>query len=214
MQNLVLDDVLKEDAILKAMVTDLSGGLREIIFPISVLNELLETGIAYDGSSFQGINDINSSDSILRGDIETLLRVDPSIQDIDQTEYWIICDIFDTSGKPHPNCARSKLKSMQGDLAKAWEGGNLMMGSEPEAFFVSEKDKIGSAHGGNSNYFNPRDPKSFIISEIARVMSQMDFKIERAHAEVGDEQFEINWEFDRAERTADRIQFFKLIDLM
>ncbi len=211
MQNLVLEDVLREDAILKSMVTDLSGGLREIIFPISVLKELISTGIAYDGSSFQGINDISASDAILKGDVETLVRVDPSIQDIDKTEYWIMCDIYDVEGNPHPNCARSKLKKMQGDLAKMWEGGNLMMGSEPEAFFVENKENIGSANGGNSNYFNPKDPKSFLIAEIARVLTNMDFKIERAHAEVGDEQFEINWEFDRAERTADRIQLFKLI---
>ncbi len=206
-----IEDVAKQDAILKALVTDLSGGFREIIFPISTLLELCSTGVAYDGSSFIGINNINSSDSILKGDPRTLIKVDESITDLDKTEFWIICDIFDTKGKPHSNCARSQLQNLQKELARAWDGGQMMMGAEPEAFFVEKKEHLGTANGGNSNYFNPRDPKSFLIAEIARVIGNMGFEVERAHAEVGDEQFEINWRFDIAERTADRIQYFKLI---
>ena len=206
-----IEDIIKQDAIIKAMVTDLSGGLREIIFPASVLPELCSTGMAYDGSSFIGINDISSSDSILKGDLTTLVRVDESIADINIAEYWIICDIYNTDGQPHSNCARSTLKKLQSELSATWDGGQLMMGSEPEAFFIEKKEHVGTANGGNSNYFNPRDPKSFLIAEIAKVLSTMGFEIERAHAEVGDEQFEINWRFDTAERTADRIQFFKLV---
>jgi glutamine synthetase len=206
-----IEDAAKQDAILKALVTDLSGGLREIIFPVSILPELCSVGVAYDGSSFIGINDINSSDSILCGDPRTLVRVNDSIADIEKIEYWIICDIIDTEGNPHPNCARSQLQRLQNELAKTWEGGQLMVGAEPEAFFVEKKEKLGTVNGGNSNYFNPRDPKSFLIAEIANVLSTMGFEVERAHAEVGDEQFEINWRFDTAERTADRIQYYKLI---
>ncbi len=206
-----IEDAAQQDAILKALVTDLSGGLREIIFPITTLPELCSTGVAYDGSSFVGINDINSSDSILKGDARTLVKVDESVADIDKTEFWIICDIIDTDGNPHPNCARSQLQHLQKELGTVWNGGHLMMGAEPEAFFVEKKEHLGKANGGNSNYFNPRDPKSFLIAEIARVLGEMGFEVERAHAEVGDEQFEINWRFDLAERTADRIQYFKLI---
>lgn len=206
-----IEDVAKQDAVLKSLVTDLSGGLREIIFPISVLPELCSIGVAYDGSSFVGINDINSSDSVLKGDARTLVKVNESISDIEKPEFWIICNIIDTDGKSHPNCARSRLQALQEELASQWDGGNLMMGSEPEAFFVEKKENIGMANGGNSNYFNPRDPKSFLITEISNVLGTMGFEIERAHAEVGDEQFEINWKFDTAERTADRIQYYKLV---
>lgn len=206
-----LDDVAQSKGVLKALVTDLSGGLKEIIFPTSILPELCSTGVAYDGSSFQGINQINASDSILLGDPETLISVHESIADTEDPEFWIICSILNTDGKPHPNCARSKLLSLQKELASAWDGGAMMMGAEPEAFFVAKKEEVGFANGGNTNYFNPKDPKSFLIAEIARVLGAMEFEIERAHAEVGDEQFEINWRFDRAERTADRIQMYKLI---
>ncbi len=158
-QKLSVSAVSKEDAILKTLVTDLSGGLREIIFPISYLPEVISTGIAYDGSSFEGVNDINSSDSIIKGVEETLVKVDPIIADTEKNEYWIICEILDTEGKPHPNCSRSKLVELQKKLSKEWKGGNMFVGAEPEAFFVEKKEDIGLDIGGNANYFNPKDVK-------------------------------------------------------
>lgn len=212
-QNLSVSKVSKEDAILKTLVTDLSGGLREIIFPISYLPEVIEHGIAYDGSSFKGINNINASDAIIKGVAETLVKVDPSIADTEKPEYWIICNILTVDGEPHTNCSRSKLVELQEKLAKTWKGGNMFVGAEPEAFFVDaeKKSEVGKDVGGNANYFNPKDPKKFIISEMMNVLENMDFQIERAHSEVGDEQFEINWRFDKAERTGDKIQIFKQV---
>jgi len=203
----------KQNTILKALVSDLRGGLKEIIFPFSVLKELTEKGLAYDGSSFQGINDINSSDSILWGDPETLVQVPASIAETENDEYWIMCDILGTDGKPHPNCARGRLKELQKDLAKNWNGGELLIGAEPEAFFVEKPEMLGKAetNGTNTNYFNPKDPKSFLIAEIISALQHMGFEIERGHAEVGHEQFEINWKYDTAHRTADRIQIYKLV---
>lgn len=208
-----VDVIAKEDAIVKTMVTDLAGRFKEIIFPARTLPEIIKNGVAYDGSSFQGINNINASDSILKGNPETLIKIPDSIADTNKTEYWIVCDILGTNGEPHPNCARGRLKSLQGDLSAAWDGGNLFMGSEPEAFFIDleKKESLGDAGGGNGNYFNPKDQKSIIITEIAETLEEMGFELERAHTEVGEDQFEINWKYDRAERTADKIQIYKLV---
>lgn len=212
MSKLSIEAIMKEDAIIKAMVTDLAGGFKEIIFPSKVLKELIEVGIAYDGSSFQGINVINSSDAILQGVEETLVQCSDEIADTEKTEYWIICNILNARTRaPHANCARSKLVELQSSLSKVWDGGKLFMGSEPEAFFVEKKEGLGSSDGGNSNYFNPKDPKAFIITKFVNVLSEMGYDIERAHTEVGEDQFETNWRFDKAERTADRIQMYKLI---
>ena len=205
--------IAKQDAIVKALVTDLAGGFKEIIFPSRQLPELISSGIAYDGSSFQGINLINASDAILQGCQETLVQVPASVAATEKPEYWIICNILSTDGKPHPHCARSALLRLQGQLAKAWDGGHLYMGSEPEAYFVhpDNKHNIGENEGGNSNYFNPKDEKSVIIAEISNAMDEMGYDIERAHTEVGDDQFEINWKYDTAQGTADKIQIFKLL---
>ncbi len=202
---------LPEGSIVKTLVTDLAGGLKEIIFPGSALNAITGRGMAYDGSSFSGINNINSSDAILWGDIETLVEVPECISDTEAPEFWIMCNILTPDGEPHPNCARTHLIERQKELGKLWKGGEMCVGAEPEAFFVSERNSIGREGGGNANYFNPKDPKSFIIAEIMQILPKMGYTIERGHPEVGDEQFEINWEYDTAHRTADRIQMYKLI---
>jgi len=213
MKNFNISAIEKVDGIVKALVTDLAGGFKEIIFPTKYLSKIISPGVAYDGSSFQGINEINSSDAILVGDPETIVQIPENLTDTEKPEFWIICDIFATDGTPHKNCARSKLKNLQKKLEKIWDGGNLMMGAEPEAYFVSpeKKEDLGMTRGGNSNYFNPKDPKTPIVAEIQAALDKMNFKIERAHTEVGEDQFEVNWEFDRAERTADKIQIYKLI---
>lgn len=211
MTNLNISQIINEDAILKAMVTDLAWGFKEIIFPIKYLKELVEIWIAYDGSSFQGINHINHSDSILKWVEDTLIKVPESIADISKPEYWIICNILWTNWSAHPNCARSKLIELQSLLAKEWNWWNLFMWSEPESFFIEKRENIWVNEWWNKNYFNPKDPKAFIITEIQSVLDSMWFKIERAHTEVWEDQFEINWRFDKAERTADRIQMYKLI---
>ncbi len=213
MTQLDVAQITQEDALVKALVTDLAGGFKEIIFPSNQLPDLISPGMAYDGSSFAGINNINASDAILAGVEETLVKVPASIAESDKPEYWIICNILDTNHHTHPHCGRGKLLEMQAALSDAWDGGQLFVGAEPEAFFIAQHDKetLGNAGGGNGNYFNPKDPKSFIIAEISNTLDAMDYTIERAHTEVGDDQFEINWRFDKAERTADKIQIFKLV---
>lgn len=153
MSNISLETVAKSGGVVKSMVSDLAGGLREIIFPAQAVHELCTTGIAYDGSSFQGINDINASDAILMGDKETIVKVPASIAETEAEEYWVMCDIYTTDGFPHPNCARSRLKIIQAELAEVWDGGNMMVGAEPEAFFVQNQEHVGTGSGGNSNYF-------------------------------------------------------------
>jgi glutamine synthetase len=212
MVQITAESVLKSGGIIKSLVTDLSGGLREIIFPAKIITELTTVGIAYDGSSFQGINEINCSDAIIVGDAKAIYQVPAVIADTDAPEYWVMCDIYTTDGAPHSNCARNRLKTIQAELAQVWDGGNMMVGAEPEAFFVENGQKsVGTLDGGNSNYFNPRDPKTFMITELVEILGEMGFEIERAHTEVGDEQFEINWRYDTAHVTADKIQLYKLV---
>lgn len=204
--------ISKEDAVIKALVTDLAWGFKELIFPSRYLTELIEVWIAYDWSSFRWVNHINKSDAILQWVEETLVKIPANMCDIQKPEYWIICNILDEkTKKPHSSCSRSKLVEMQELLAKEWNWGVLYMGSEPEAFFIEKRNNIWNREGWNTNYFNPKDPKARIITEIQAALDEMWYQIERAHTEVGEDQFEINWRFDKAEFTADKIQIYKLM---
>jgi glutamine synthetase len=210
MSNIDIHTLSQRDAILKVMVTDVTGNFKEIITHVRQLPAICTSGMAYDGSSFSGINTIDNSDAILIGVPKTLVKIPQDLADTEKEEYMIICNIYTTDHKPHPNCARNCLIALQNELSDVWDGGTLYMGSEPEAYFVDQQKGF-SKDKENTNYFNPKDPRAFIITEITNVLEDMGFGIERAHTEVGAEQFEVNWRFDCAERTADKIQYYKLI---
>lgn len=85
--------------------------------------------------------------------------------------------------------------------------------AEPEWYLVLDKSTLLSTWWWNSSYFDSKSNITHIIWEITNTLEGLDFSIERAHTEVGHEQFEINWKYDIAERTADKIQIYKLVCL-
>ena len=141
MTTLDVSAIGKEDALVKALVTDLSGGFKEIIFPSNQLEELISPGIAYDGSSFAGINDINASDAILAGAPETLVQVPESIAESEKNEYWVICNILDTSHQTHPNCGRGKLLEIKHHWVKLGTVGAYLWALNPKPFLLLNTTK-------------------------------------------------------------------------
>lgn len=209
--NYSISKIAKEDALLKAMVTDLSGKFRELIFPIKYIKELCTNGMPYDGSSFSWINSINISDSVLLWQEDTIILCPQKIWETEKPEYWIICDIVDKEWIPHPNCVRSKLKILQKELASTWNWWNLYVWAEPEAYFIKDDTHLLNMQWWNANYFNTKSAHWYLIAEITNTLQEIWFDIERAHTEAWEDQFEINWKFDLAENTCDKIQLFKLI---
>jgi len=211
MTKLSITKIAKEDALLKTMVSDLSGKFRELIFPSKHIIDLCTDGMAYDGSSFIWINSINASDSVLLWCKETLIKCPEKLKETQKAEYWIICNIVDNQWNPHPNCVRSKLNSLQQELARKWNWWNLYVWSEPEAYFIEDDKHLLNMEWWNMNYFNSKSDKVFLIAEITNTLQEVWFDIERSHTEVWDDQFEINWKFDTAIWTCDKIQLYKLI---
>lgn len=211
MKTVSIIKIANEDALLKAMVTDLSGKFRELIFPSKYILDLCNDWMAYDWSSFIGINSINVSDSVLLWCKDTLVKCPVKLQETEKPEYWIICDIVDKQWNPHPNCVRSKLNSLQDELADKWEWGNMFIWAEPEAYFIEDDKHLLNMEWWNKNYFNWKSDKVFLIAEITNTLQEIWFEIERAHTEVWSDQFEINWKFDDAIWTCDKIQLYKLI---
>ena len=206
--------IAKQDAIVKALVTDLAGGFKEIIFPSRQLPELISSGIAYDGSSFQGINLINASDAILQGCQETLVQV-PSQRSGHRKARILDYLQYPEHRRQAPPALRAQCVAAVAGPARQSMGRRAAAdGLRARGLFCPPRQQaadIGENEGGNSNYFNPKDEKSAIITEISNAMDEMGYDIERAHTEVGDDQFEINWKYDTAQRTADKIQIFKLL---
>lgn len=208
-----ISTLVKKDALLKAFVTDLWGKFHQVIFPISELQHLCSIWLPIDGSSFEGINIVNDADARMKWLSDTILLCPEEIQGSEKQEYWIICELLTSEWLPHPHCPRWLLKKMQARLANEWEGWKLYLGAEPEAYLIKDKSQLLTTTGGNTSYCDTKSDITHIVLHITNILQKIGFQIERSHTEVGQEQFEINWKFDTAEKNADQIQFYKLICL-
>lgn len=64
---------------------------------------------------------------------------------------------------------------------------------------MRDKSLLLTTQGGNTSYFDTKSDIIDIVGDITNTLEELGFEIERAHTEVGQEQFEINWKYDIAE---------------
>jgi len=116
---------------LRLVFSDLLGHMRSYEVGIDQLDDVLENGIVMDGSSVPGYASINDSDVLLRS-----LSTTPTSQPWDPAAAFLLCGIYETSGKPHPRDPRNILDKMISKASK--RGLQLMIGSELEFFTISK----------------------------------------------------------------------------
>ena len=88
--------------------TDILGAIKSVSIPIDRLEDVLEKGIWFDGSSIQGFVRICESDMILMPDPATY-RVVPWTMEGKKSARFI-CDVHTPDGKPFEGDPRSILK--------------------------------------------------------------------------------------------------------
>ena len=89
-------------------LTDVVGAIKNVTIPLHKLDEALEHGIWFDGSSIQGFARIYESDMFMMPDINTY-RVLPWTEG-DHRLARIICDAFTPDGEPFEGDPRGVLK--------------------------------------------------------------------------------------------------------
>src|SRR5258708_31363718 len=111
---------VKEDKVrfIALQFTDVTGAVKSLDMPVSRLDDALQDGIWFDGSSVEGFAEIQGSDMLLRLDPDTyaVLPWTP----VDARRARVFCDIFTPTGEPFAGDPRGTLKRM---LAKAEERG-------------------------------------------------------------------------------------------
>ncbi len=171
------------------------------------VEDIIEDGVLFDGSSIAGFVGINDSDLALKPDISTFSTL-PWRPD-EQGACRFICDVYNTDGTPFEGDPRGVLKK---SIQKANERGlQYNMGPEPE-FFVIDKDEEGNyIPADNAGYFDvePLDQGNDIRKEIVLGLEKLDFDIEVSHHEVAQGQHEVDFKFDDALKTADSVVTFK-----
>ncbi len=189
--------------------TDVTGAVKSVDAPLKQVEEAVENGLWFDGSSIEGFTRIQESDMLLRPDIDTY-AVLPWTQTAHKRAR-MFCDIFYPDGSPFDGDPRGTLRR-QLDLIKK-RGWKFNVGSEPE-FFLFRPGENGNVHpvphdvGGYFD-FSPNDEAARVRSELMAALSEMGLEIEVGHHEVALGQHEIDFRFDDALKSADNVVTLK-----
>jgi glutamate---methylamine ligase len=184
---------------------DLFGVMRAKLVPAAAIGAMAKDGAGFAG--FAAWLDMTPADS----DMFAIPDPDSLIQMPWKPEVgWLAADLW-MDGKPVAHAPRHVLRSV---LAKAGEQGyELKTGVECE-YFVIQSDGSAISDGRDTQSKPCYDQQALmrrydLIKEICDCMLELGWGPYQNDHEDANGQFEMNWEYDTALRTADKHAFFK-----
>jgi glutamine synthetase len=202
-------DVLKqveehgiEDVLL--WFTDLEGHLKSFSITTSELENALDDGMGFDGSSITGFNAIEESDMVAIPDPATY-RVLP-----DGKTGRMICDIHTPDGVRYEGDPRHVLRRA---LERMTSMGFDTFNVGPEAEYFLFKDEKGTETLDEGGYFamTTLDAATDVRRDTIRALESMGIPVEYHHHEVGPSQHEIDIRFANALDMADYMLTYRLV---
>lgn len=187
------------------MFSDLSGRLKSVTISPRELEDCLENGKWFDGSSVEGFTRIHESDMLLILDPSTYILL-PWPRD-EKNVARIICDVHEPGKTPFTGDPRQVLKRTQ---EKAREKGFIYnVGPEMEFFLFRSKEQ--RTYHDTASYFDfsPRDLASDIRAVMASTLEKLGINVEMTHHECAPSQHEIDIEYNEALKIADNVMILK-----
>ena len=188
--------------------TDIHGAIKSVTIPIHKLEESLEKGTWFDGSSIEGFARIAESDMYLKPDASTYALL--PWETGEESTCRIICDVYTPDGKPFEGDPRYILKKVMNEAAEI--GFEYNVGPELEFFLFKPTDgKICPTVHDKAGYFDfsPRDLAVKVRNDIIKALESMGLEVEMSHHEVAPGQHEIDFKYGNALLQADRAITFK-----
>jgi len=218
---------------------DFPGSWQHITYPIDRLEEGLEDGYGFDGSSIRGWKAINNSDMLMVPDPKTAI-IDPFMK---TSTLSVICDIVDPiTREPYNRDPRSIARTAEAYLKSTGIADTAYFGPEAEFFIFDsvrfdqgpnrmfhEVDSVEGRwntgrdeEGGNKGYkphfkggyfpVSPVDTFTDLRSEMVLTMQRVGINVETHHHEVGTAgQAEIDMKYDTMIRMADQLMWYKYV---
>lgn len=189
--------------------TDIVGTIKSVTIPVGRLEEALERGVWFDGSSIQGFARIQESDMFLMPDPSTY-RVLPWTS-AERRRARLICDIKRPDGERFMGDPRAVLRR----AVEYAESLGYCFNCGPELEFFLFKNNTDNPFStiphdvGGYFDFSPKDEAQSIRSDIVLALQQMGMTVEASHHEVATGQHEIDFEYTDALTAADNAVTFK-----
>lgn len=212
------DDIRKSVAdndvrFLRLAFTDINGTLKNVEVPKSQLEKVLANEIRFDGSSIDGFVRIEESDMVLYPDLGTW-QVLPWVDKSGGRIGRLTCSVHKTNGDPFEGDPRNNLKRVVNQMKEmGYSAFDIGFEAEFHLFKLGEDGNWTTQVPDHASYFDltSDDEGARCRRDIVETLESIGFEVEAAHHEVGDGQQEIDFKFDDALTTADRVQTFKMV---
>lgn len=218
-------------------IVDVPGRQHHVTVPaVEVDEEVLENGVAFDGSSIQGFRGIEESDMVMKPVLESAF-IDPFMA---VPTLALACSVFEPSGARYDRDPRYIAEKAESYLKSSGIATNAFFGPELE-FFIFDDVRFESSNKGafyqvdsaeamwntgtgeknlgyqvknKGGYFPvpPIDTQQDIRTEMVKELMNVGIRVERHHHEVATAgQAEINFRFNTLTKTADTVMAYKYI---
>jgi glutamine synthetase len=173
--------------------------------------------LTFDGSSIRGFTAQRESDLRLQVDWTSFLWLPADL--FGAGKVILFANVLNREGQQYESDFRGLLQHYLRDL-RTREGLVANVSAEVEGIIVDGAnaeqrfdERTGFHLISTGGYFHslPRDPLRQFIDASASVQRAMGFRNEKDHPEVAPAQFEMNFSYTNALRTADLIQLYKLV---
>lgn len=198
---------------LRLAFTDINGTSKAVEVPTSQLDKVLTNDIRFDGSSIDGFVRLEESDMVLYPDFSTW-AVLPWGDEKGGKIGRLVCSVHKTDGEPFEGDPRNNLKRILKEMNDmGFTDFDIGFEAEFHLFKLGEDGNWTTEVPDHASYFDMTsdDEGARCCRDIVETLESIGFEVEAAHHEVGDGQQEIDFRFDDALTTADRVQTFKMV---
>jgi glutamine synthetase len=188
--------------------TDLEGHLKSFAVTPAEMEEALDDGMGFDGSSITGFNAIEESDMVAIPDPATFQLM--PWREGETKVARMICDVVTPDGEPYEGDPRYVLRRAL-ERMKSMGFDTFNVGPELEYFLFKNAQGTETLDEGGYFAMTTMDAASELRQETVRALESMGIPIEYVHHEVGPSQHEIDMRFAPALDMADHTMTYRLI---
>ena len=190
---------------IKLWFADILGQVKSFSLSDRELENALNEGMGFDGSSVEGFARIYESDLIAKPDPSTFSVLPWSEDGIAVAKMF--CDIQYPDGRPYEGDSRHILKKQIEKVKKL--GYKFNVGPELEFFyFKDDTAPVVMDKGGYFDYIN--DNANSIRRKTILQLEKLGMNVEYSHHEVAPSQHEIDLRYDEALLMADNVLAYKI----
>ncbi|NQV13004.1 MAG: glutamine synthetase [Parcubacteria group bacterium] len=188
--------------------TDVLGMLKSVSVSIKEINDVIENGKFFDGSSIEGFARIEESDLLLKPDLDTFIVLPFEIGDFKMGR--LICDVYSPDGTSFASCPRGVLKENLRKIRQ--QGYKANCGPELEYFYFKE-DEDQHKLIDRGKYFDMLgvDEGTILREKTASTLESIGIKCECTHHEVAPSAHEIGLKYTEALKMADQVMTYRFI---